>query len=112
MKVTGENILWFFSFNGNEQGFEVVVPDKETMEHVVIPAIEAMKRRDMEGARNLLRIAVQVLLVRAVNTVIIASDELQGVLPRDDPLLKKCVDPMDALARSTIKWASATGNGG
>lgn len=112
MKVTGENILWFFSFNGNEQGFEVVVPDKETMEHVVIPAVEAMKRRDMEGARNLLRIAVQVLLVRAVNTVIIASDELQGVLPRDDPLLKKCIDPMDALARSTIKWANATGNGG
>lgn len=89
-----------------------LMADKETMEHVVIPAIEAIKRRDMEGARNLLRIAVQVLLVRAVNTVIIASDELQGVLPRDDPLLKKCIDPMDALARSTIKWANATGNGG
>lgn len=87
-------------------------PDKETMEHVVIPAIEAIKRRDMEGARNLLRIAVQVLLVRAVNTVIIASDELQGVLPHNDPLLKKCIDPMDALARSTIKWAKATRNGG
>ncbi|XP_050366709.1 uncharacterized protein LOC126785138 [Argentina anserina] len=94
------------------QGFEVVVPDKATMEHVVTPAIEALKRRDMEGARNLLRISVQVLLVRGVNIVIIASDELQGVLPRDDPLLKKCIDPMDALARSTIKWAKATGNGG
>ncbi|ONH98276.1 hypothetical protein PRUPE_7G239700 [Prunus persica] len=102
----------FYQEKLQSQGFEVVVPDKETMEHVVIPAVEAMKRRDMEGARNLLRIAVQVLLVRAVNTVIIASDELQGVLPRDDPLLKKCIDPMDALARSTIKWANATGNGG
>ena len=94
------------------QGFEAVVPDKRTMEHVVNPAIEALKRRDMEGARNLLRIAVQVLLVRGVNVVIIASDELQGVLPHDDPLLKKCIDPMDALARSTIKWAKATANGG
>lgn len=96
----------------NAQGFEVVEPDKATMEHVVIPAIEALKRRDMEGARNLLRIAVQVLLVRGVNIVIIAADELQGVLPHDDPLLKKCIDPMDALARSTIKWARGTGNGG
>ncbi|KAA8535069.1 hypothetical protein F0562_030072 [Nyssa sinensis] len=91
------------------QGFEVVVPDKTTMEHIVIPAFEALKRRDIEGARNLLRIAIQVLLVRAVNNVILASDEFQGLLPLDDPLLKKCIDPMDALARSTIKWAQSTG---
>uniref|UniRef100_A0A5B7B1W1 Putative Amino-acid racemase isoform 2 n=1 Tax=Davidia involucrata TaxID=16924 RepID=A0A5B7B1W1_DAVIN len=91
------------------QGFEVVVPEKKTMEHIVIPVIEALKRKDVEGARNLLRIAIQVLLVRAVNNVILASDEFQGLLPRDDPLLKKCIDPMDALARSTIKWAQSTG---
>ncbi|KAM1061733.1 hypothetical protein ACFX13_026774 [Malus domestica] len=102
----------FYQEKLQSQGFDVVVPDKQTMEHLVIPTIEAIKRRDMEGARNLLSIAVQVLLVRAVNTVIIASDELQGVLPPDDPLLKKCIDPMDALARSTIKWAKATGKSG
>ncbi|KAB2609791.1 hypothetical protein D8674_040173 [Pyrus ussuriensis x Pyrus communis] len=102
----------FYQEKLQSQGFDVVVPDKQTMEHVVIPTIEAIKRRDMEGARNLLSIAIQVLLVRAVNTVIIASDELQGVLPPDDPLLKKCIDPMDALARSTIKWAKATGKSG
>ncbi|KAL9265101.1 Aspartate racemase-like protein [Drosera capensis] len=86
------------------EGFEVVLPDKATMEHIVNPAIEAMHKRDMEGARNLLTVAIHILLVRAVNTVILASDELQGLLPRDDPLLKKCIDPMDALARSTISW--------
>ncbi|KAJ9179066.1 hypothetical protein P3X46_010890 [Hevea brasiliensis] len=93
------------------EGFEVVLPDKATMEHAVIPAIEALNRRDMKGARNLLRIAVQVLLVRAVNTVILASDDLCDLLPQDDPLLKKCIDPIDALARSTIKWAQAAGTG-
>ncbi|KAH1131584.1 hypothetical protein J1N35_002962 [Gossypium stocksii] len=87
------------------QGFEVVLPDKATTEHILIPAIESLKKRDTEGARNLLRIAIQVLLIRAVNVVILASDELQNILPREDPLLKKCMDPMDALARSTIKWA-------
>lgn len=82
-----------------------MLPDKATMEHTVIPAIEAINRKDIEGARNLLRIALQVLLVRAVNSVILASDDMRDLLPQDDPLLKKCIDPMDALVRSTIKWA-------
>eukprot|EP00262_Sarcandra_glabra_P019458 TRINITY_DN733_c0_g1_i1.p1 TRINITY_DN733_c0_g1~~TRINITY_DN733_c0_g1_i1.p1 ORF type:complete len:337 (+),score=46.20 TRINITY_DN733_c0_g1_i1:493-1503(+) len=101
----------FYQEKLQDQGFEVVLPDKATMEHTVIPAIEALTRKDMEGARNLLRIALQVLLVRAVNTVILASDDMRGLLPRDDPLLKKCVDPMDALVRSTIKWAQSTEKG-
>ncbi|XAR67758.1 Aspartate racemase [Bertholletia excelsa] len=89
------------------QGFEVVLPDKATMEHTVIPAVEALNRKDMEGAQNLLRIALQVLLVRAVNTIILASDDMWELLPRNDPLLRKCVNPMDALVRSTIKWAQS-----
>lgn len=89
------------------QGFEVVLPDKATMEHTVIPAIEALSRKDIEGARTLLRIALQVLLVRAVNTVVLASDDMRELLPQDDPLLKKCVDPLDALARSSIKHAQS-----
>ncbi|KAJ8644476.1 hypothetical protein MRB53_006224 [Persea americana] len=88
-------------------GFEVVLPDKATMEHTVIPAIEALNRKDMEGAKNLFRIALQVLLVRAVNTIILASDDMRALLPPNDPLHKKCIDPMDALARSTIKWAQS-----
>lgn len=56
----------------------------------------------MEGASNLLRISLKVLLLRAVNSVIIASDDMQDLLPQDDPLLKKCIDPMDALVRTTI----------
>ncbi|GMN63937.1 hypothetical protein TIFTF001_033031 [Ficus carica] len=92
------------------QGFEVVLLDERTMEHVMIPSAEALKRGDVKGARNLLKIAVQVLLMRGVNTVIIASQEMQGLLPYDDPLLKKCTDPMDALARSTIKWAKSKEN--
>uniref|UniRef100_A0A2N9EH75 Aspartate racemase n=1 Tax=Fagus sylvatica TaxID=28930 RepID=A0A2N9EH75_FAGSY len=95
----------FYQEKLQNEGFEVVLPDKATMEHTVIPAIEAINRKDIEGARNLLRIALQVLLVRAVNSVILASDDMRDLLPQDDPLLKKCIDPMDALVRSTIKWA-------
>lgn len=93
------------------QGFEVVLPDKATMEHTVIPATEALSRKDMEGASNLLRISLQVLLVRAVNSVIIASDDMRDLLPQDDPLLKKCIDPMDALVRTTIKWMQSAEKG-
>ncbi|KAF9689949.1 hypothetical protein SADUNF_Sadunf01G0145300 [Salix dunnii] len=98
----------FYQEKLQSEGFEVVLPDKATMEHAVIPAIEAVNRKDIEGAQNLLRIALQVLLVRAVNTVILASDDMHNVLPQDDPLLKKCIDPMDALARSAINWVQTT----
>lgn len=101
----------FYQEKLQNEGFEVVLPDKATMEHTVIPAIEALNRKDMEGARNLLRIALQVLLVRAVNSVILASDDMLDLLPRDDPLLKKCIDPMDSLVRSTIKWAQSAEKG-
>ncbi|CAN8293267.1 unnamed protein product [Cochlearia groenlandica] len=97
----------FYQEKLKSNGFEAVLPDKATMDHTVIPAIEAMKREDKEGARNLLRIALQVLLVQAVNVVVLGSEEMRDLLPRDDPLLKKCVDPMDALARSAIKWAES-----
>ncbi|GAB2210543.1 hypothetical protein Droror1_Dr00015811 [Drosera rotundifolia] len=97
-------IAGYYQDKLQNERFEVVLPDKATMEHIVNPAIEAMHKRDVEGARNLLRVAIHVLLVRAVNTVILASDELQGLLPHDDPLLKKCIDPMDALAKSIISW--------
>ncbi|KDP37116.1 hypothetical protein JCGZ_06172 [Jatropha curcas] len=101
----------FYQEKLQSEGFEVVLPDKATMDHTVIPAIDPLNRKDIEGARNLLRIALQFLLVRAVNIVILASDDIIDLLPQDDPLLKKCIDPIDALARSTIKWAEAAENG-
>ncbi|KAL4274210.1 hypothetical protein HN51_042521 [Arachis hypogaea] len=101
----------FYQEKLQSEGFEVVLPDKATMEHTVIPATEALDRKDIEGACNLLRIALQVLLVRAVNSVILASEDMRSLLPQDDPLLKRCIDPMDALARSTIKWVRSRSSG-
>lgn len=94
----------FYMEKLQSQGFEVVLPDKPTMEHAVLPAMEALKKKDIQGAQNLLRISIHLLLMNAVNTIILASDELRNVLPPNDPLLKRCVDPMDALVRSTISW--------
>ncbi|PIN10132.1 Aspartate racemase [Handroanthus impetiginosus] len=93
------------------EGFEVVMLDKATMEHTIIPALEALSRNDLEGAQNLFRIALQVLLVRAVNKIIVASDELRELLPPDDPLWRKCTNPMDALARASVEYARSTGRG-
>ncbi|KAL7168349.1 hypothetical protein ACSBR2_038733 [Camellia fascicularis] len=108
LTANGALVAGFYQEKLQNQGFEVVLPDKATMEHIVIPAIEALNRKDTEGAKNLLTIAIHILLVRAVNYVILASDEFQGLWPHDDPLLKKCIDPMDALARFTINWAQST----
>ncbi|KAJ7282159.1 hypothetical protein O6H91_Y007300 [Diphasiastrum complanatum] len=89
----------------HNQGFDVALPDKATMEHTVIPGIRALRRHDMEGARNLLRIAVQVLLVNAVNVVVLACHDMCTAFSPDDPLLKRCIDPVDSLVRATVKWA-------
>ncbi|KAG8388289.1 hypothetical protein BUALT_Bualt02G0110100 [Buddleja alternifolia] len=101
----------FYKEKLENEGFEVILPDKATIEHTLIPAVEALSRKDYEGAQNLFRIALQVLLVRAVNRVILASDELRGLLPPDDPLWRKCIDPTDALARSTVEYAQSIWRG-
>lgn len=101
----------FYQEKLQTEGFEVILPDKATVEHTLIPAVEALSRKDIEGAQNLFRIALQVLLVRAVNTVILASDDSRELLPPNDPLWKKCIDPMDALTRSTVKYAQSSDGG-
>ena len=57
------------------QGFEVVLLNRTNLDHTVFRAIKAFTKRDVEDARNLLRIALQILLVRAVNAVDLASTE-------------------------------------
>lgn len=101
--------IWLncFLFKFVHQGFEVLCPDKASMAHTVLPSVDAFRKGDMEGARNLLRVSLQVLVVRAVNKVILASDDLVGILPDDDPLLNKCIDPLDALVREAIVCARA-----
>lgn len=85
------------------------MPDKNTLKHIVIPAVEALSKKDFEGAKNLLRISLHILLLRGVNRIVLAADELRDILPSDDPLWRKCIDPMDALARSTVKYAQSAG---
>ena len=101
--------IWlnYFLFKFVCQGFEGLCPDKASMERTVLPSVDAFRKGDMEGARNLLRVSLQVLLVGAVNKIILASDDLVGILPDDDPLLKKCIDPLDALVREAIECARA-----
>lgn len=98
----------FYQEKLRSQGFDVALPDKATMEHAVIPGIAALQRRDMEGAKNLLRIAVQVLLVNAVNVVVLACHNMPTAFDADDPVLRKCIDPTHALARAAVKWSKTT----
>lgn len=85
----------------------MVYPDKATVDHAVLPAVGAFKRKDTEGARNLLTIAIQVLLVKAVNVIIFASHDLAQILQQDDPLLQRCIDPIESLAREAIRRAKS-----
>ncbi|GAQ87369.1 Aspartate or glutamate racemase [Klebsormidium nitens] len=90
------------------RGYTVVLPDRDTMAHAVLPGMEALERGDNEGAKNLLGIGVQMLLVNAVNVVILAFSEASSVFPPSDPILKRCLSPTAALARATVRWVLKT----
>ena len=71
--------------------------DQATMEHIFFPAIGALRSKDIEGARIMLRIALQIRLVRDVSMVFLTSYDMCSLLAPDDPLLKKCIDPIASL---------------
>lgn len=53
------NILLFkLQVFATVQGFEIILPDKATMEHILVPAVEALSRKDMKGTQYLFGIAL------------------------------------------------------
>lgn len=55
--------------------------NQETMEHIVISSMKALNMKDIEGARNLLRISIQILLVRGVSSIIPQPILPSSILP-------------------------------
>ncbi|GAU43075.1 hypothetical protein TSUD_194290 [Trifolium subterraneum] len=71
-------VVFYYKEKLQSQGFEVVLLDKEAEEHLLVPAVEALQRKDIEGARNLLRIAIHVLLGQYVGGLSSSFDDQQN----------------------------------
>ncbi|KAK9229339.1 hypothetical protein WN944_022301 [Citrus x changshan-huyou] len=75
------------------------------MEHTLIPALDALNKKDVEGVTNLLRRALQVLLARPVNIVIMASNDTLDLLLR--MILYLINASIQWMLWSAVKWVKS-----
>ncbi len=98
----------FFQQRLQAAGFAVVLPSDEEMQKLVLPAIACVKRHDMAAALSLASEAVQRLLARGLQRVVLACSELPVALEgADASLAAHCVDTLDALAKACVAWSMA-----
>jgi aspartate racemase len=84
-------------------GYVPHVPDNETMDTVVLPAIERVKQGDAEEGGRLLAPVVEQLLGNGAKAVILACTEVPLALDAiHSPLRARCVDSTAALARACV----------
>ena len=97
----------FFQQRLQSAGFKVVLPSSEEMHELVLPAIACVKRLDMATALALASEAVQRLLSRDLQRIVLACSELPSALEGADvSLTERCVDTLDALARACVSWST------
>jgi aspartate racemase len=97
----------FFQQRLQSAGFTVVIPSHEEMRQLVLPAIACVKRHDMAPALALASEAVQRLLSRDLQRIVLACSELPSALEGADvSLTARCVDTLDALARACVAWST------
>lgn len=97
----------FFQARLEAHGLRVLRPSVLDMKELVLPAIAHVKRNDLAGARPFATRAVERLLERGAETVVLACTELPLALTgAESTLIARCVDTVDALARACVAWAS------
>lgn len=85
-----------------------IVPDPDSLENDILPAIRHVKQNHIETARGLFRSAIQRLLDRGAERVVLACTEVPPAFPPGDPLISgHCIDATAALAQATVDWAMA-----
>ncbi|GKC56746.1 hypothetical protein Tco_1084344, partial [Tanacetum coccineum] len=55
-----------------EKAFEVIVPDKATMEHTIIPSIEAKNRKGINGAQTFCELQYRLLFFTAILMILLS----------------------------------------
>ncbi|MFQ5757906.1 MAG: aspartate/glutamate racemase family protein [Acidiferrobacterales bacterium] len=96
----------FFRIQLQASGYEVIVPAQQDMAQLLLPAIACVKRHELTPALELLTRAIDNLLARAVDTIVLACSELPVAFERAPPdLAARCVDTLEALARACVAWS-------
>jgi aspartate racemase len=95
----------FFRTRLERCGYKCIAPAHDEMQTLVLPAIAAVKRNDMASARTLAWAAVESLLARNAQKVVLACTELPLALETAGaPVARHCVDTLEALAGACVAW--------
>ena len=86
-------------------GYTPVMPDDDAMDQWVLPGIELVKAGKTLQAAVLIENAVQALLRKGADAVVLACTETPVALDAlESPLRARCVDSTAALARACVAW--------
>jgi aspartate racemase len=91
------------------RGFEVMVPAREDIDRVVMPAIDAVKANRVADAYAPLAEAAMSLARRGARAVVLGCTEIPLGVAAGPPLPFPVADTIDALARAAIAWAKPAG---
>lgn len=96
------------------QGWEIIEPDANQMEHLVTPSIAAIKASRIPQAFQPLAEVVNSLASRGAAAVVLGCTEIPlGIQAGPAGELRvPVVDTIDALARAAIAWADESPHGG
>ncbi len=87
------------------RGFVPKLPEDAEMTALVLPAIALVKAGRAREGGELVEQAVQALLARGANTVVLACTETPLALDAVESKMRSvCVDSTGALARSCVRW--------
>lgn len=88
-----------------QAGYTPTMPDDEAMDQWVLPGIELVKAGQPLQAGVLIEQAVQALLRKGADAVVLACTETPVALDAlGSPLRARCVDSTAALARACVAW--------
>jgi len=86
-------------------GLRPRVPDQQTMNDIVVPAIDLVKRGCAAQGGRLLAPVVEQLIAGGATAVILACTETPIALDAiDSPLRSRCIDSTAALARACVAY--------
>ncbi|MBP0465008.1 aspartate/glutamate racemase family protein [Roseomonas sp. PWR1] len=91
------------------RGYEVLVPETEEMDRVVMPAIDEVKANRVAEAYAPLAEAATRLVARGARAVVLGCTEIPLGISAGPALPFPVADTIDALARAAIGWAKPAG---
>lgn len=95
----------FFQRRLAVRGYRCIESPVTDLDRLVLPAIDCVKRNDLDAARGLLETAVTNLTAAGATGVILACTELPVVIDRLSPCAGAlCVDATRALANACVAW--------